>query len=158
MIGMKRTYANYTDEDIIKYSKEAKSMADLLVKLGLKPVGGNYANLKRKLQTLGLTCNHWKGTGWSAGQQLKDWQDYSRPSGFKKHLIKQRGHQCEDCKLTHWKDSFIPLEIHHLDGHKGNNNPDNLQLLCCNCHALTGNWRNKKVVGRVGLEPTNYEA
>ncbi len=154
-----RNYANYTDEDIIKYSGEVKSMAKLLEKLGLKPVGGNYANMKRKLQNLNLTCDHWTGQGWSAGEQLKDWQDYSRPHRFKKHLITERGHKCEDCQNSHWKDSLIPLEIHHLDGHKGNNSLDNLQLLCCNCHALTDNWRNKKkVVGQVGLEPTNYPA
>ena len=35
-------------------------------------------------------------------------------------------------------------EVHHVDGDRTNNEVDNLQLLCCNCHALTENWRRVK--------------
>lgn len=30
-----------------------------------------------------------------------------------------------------------PLEIHHIDGDASNNRPENLDLLCPNCHSLT---------------------
>ena len=30
----------------------------------------------------------------------------------------------------------IQLEIDHIDGNKRNNDLDNLQTLCCNCHRL----------------------
>lgn len=61
-------------------------------------------------------------------------------------LIKIRGHQCEDCKLSYWKNQLIPLEAHHIDGDKCNNNLNNLKLLCPNCHTLTPNYgtKNKK--------------
>ena len=39
----------------------------------------------------------------------------------------------------------IPLEVHHLDGDRMNNELSNLQLLCPNCHALTENWRGKNI-------------
>ena len=34
----------------------------------------------------------------------------------------------------------IPLELHHKDGDYRNNNEDNLELLCPNCHSLTSNY------------------
>ena len=53
-------------------------MAECLRQLGLKPVGGNFANMKRNLQRLDIKAEHWTGQGWNKGQQLKDWSDYSR--------------------------------------------------------------------------------
>ena len=35
----------------------------------------------------------------------------------------------------------IPLEIHHKDGNYLNNNEDNLELLCPNCHSLTNTYK-----------------
>ena len=34
----------------------------------------------------------------------------------------------------------IPLQVHHIDGNHINNELNNLQLLCPNCHAQTDNW------------------
>lgn len=139
-----RKYREYTDEDIIKHAKEVKSIAALLRKLDLRPAGGNYANIKSKLQKLDVDCSHWTGKGWRKGQRLKEWVNYSKASRLKPHLIKEKGHICELCKLSDWRGSEIPLEIHHKNGNRTDNRLDNLQLLCCNCHALTDNWRNKK--------------
>jgi 5-methylcytosine-specific restriction endonuclease McrA len=139
-----RKYRNYTDDDIITHSKEVYSIGQLLRKLDLKPCGGNYANIKNNLQRLQIDTSHWKGQGWNKDQQLKDWSMYSKVSHLKKHLIKEKTHQCEKCLLTTWLEKPIVLEVHHKDGNRTNNNLDNLQLLCCNCHSITDNWRNKK--------------
>ncbi len=141
---MARKYLEYTNEDIIKFAKEAKSLADLLKKCNLKYAGGNYANMKRKLQLLNVDTSHWTGNSWNKDQQLKDWSSYTRVRSVKKHLIKIRGHMCEICKNTNWLSIPIMLEVHHIDGNRTNNEYDNLQLLCCNCHSATDNWRNKK--------------
>lgn len=142
---MSRKYREYTDEDIINKSKDATSVRSLLLLLDLKPVGGNYANIKKHLQRLNVDTSHWTGQAWNKGQQLKeDWSDYSRASRLKPHVIKERGHQCEVCKLSTWLDSQIPIEIHHIDGNRSNNVSKNLQLLCPNCHAQTDNFRKPK--------------
>ena len=140
-----RKYRNYTNEDIVRYSKEVNSIASLLKRLELKPSGGNYANIKNNLQKLKIDTSHWTGQAWNKDQQLKDWTMYSRVGHLKKHLIKEKSHQCEKCLLTTWLEQSIVLEVHHKDGNRTNNNFDNLQLLCCNCHAQTDNWRNKKI-------------
>jgi hypothetical protein len=138
-----RKYRQYTDQDVINSSKEVKSIAELLRKLNLKEAGGNYAHIKKTLQRLKINTDHWTGQGWSKGQQKKDWSQYSKVGHLKKHLIKKKGHKCENCGLTEWQKQSIVLEVHHEDGDRTNNDFSNLKLLCCNCHALTHNWRNK---------------
>ena len=139
-----RKYREYTDESIIENAKSVKSLAGLLKSLGLKPCGGNYANIKRKLQQLEIDTSHWTGKAWNRGEQLKDWSDYTRAGKLKPHLIKKRGNKCESCGLETWLDFPITLEVHHIDGDKTNNSEDNLQLLCPNCHSVTDNWRKPK--------------
>lgn len=142
---MKRHYRRYTDEDVIKYAAESLSLNQLLKKLGLRAAGGNFDNMKRILQRLKINCDHWTGQGWNKDQQLKDWTHYKKGASIKKHLIRDNGHQCEQCKNESWLGESIPLEIHHKDGDRTNNTLDNLLLLCCNCHALTPNWRARKM-------------
>jgi hypothetical protein len=139
-----RKYRNYTDEDVIRIAKESTSLAQLLEKLDLTMSGGNYANMKKILHRLKVDTTHWNGQGWSKDKQLKDWTGYSRIAPLKKHLLVKRGHKCEECLGETWMNKPMPLEIHHKDGDRTNNSEDNLQILCCNCHSLTDNWRNRK--------------
>jgi len=141
---MPRKYRTYSNEDIIKFASEVKSIAGLLRKLDLAACGGNYANIKRNLQKLNVDTSHWTGQCWNKNQQLKNWNEYTKSSALKPHLIKAKGHACEMCKLEKWLDRKIILEVHHIDGNATNNEFDNLLLLCPNCHSFTDNWRNRK--------------
>ncbi len=138
---MKRKYREYTDEDVITAAKSVTSLSQLLGKLGLRKAGGNYSNMKRIVQRLEVDTSHWTGKGWNKGQRLRDWSEYTRAAYIKPHLIQDRGHKCQGCKLSFWRDKDIPLEIHHVDGDRTNNDLSNLSLLCPNCHALTDSWR-----------------
>lgn len=57
----------------------------------------------------------------------------------KRWLRTERGDQCELCgwnsvnKVT----GRIPLQLDHKNGNAEDNRPENLQLLCPNCHSLT---------------------
>lgn len=51
--------------------------------------------------------------------------------------------ECESCHSSHWLDSSVPLELHHINGDRHDNRLENLQLLCPNCHALTDNHAGK---------------
>ena len=139
-----RRYREYTDEQVTSYAKDVKSIAGLLKRLGLRPAGGNYANIKRIIQRLNINTSHWTGQAWNKDAKLKDWSDYTKVCYLKKHLIKLRNYQCEKCKLTEWMTFPIPLEVHHIDGDRTNNTLDNLELLCNNCHGLTDTWRKPK--------------
>lgn len=73
----------------------------------------------------------------------KTFQTHKLKSRLLKEGIKQ--HSCECCGLSFWLDKPIPLELHHVDGNKYNNQIENLSLLCPNCHALTDNYRAKNI-------------
>ena len=141
-----RAYKNYSDEDIIEFTKEVTSLAQLLGLLNLKKAGGNYAHMKKILQRLNVDTSHWKGMGWNKGDRLKDWSDYSRVSKLKPHLINERGNICENCLIDSWDNSPIILEVHNIDGDRTNNKYENLKLLCPNCHSQTSNWRNRTAI------------
>jgi len=97
-----------------------------------------------KVTALAIDTSHWKTNGYNKGKQLKAYNQYIRSTHLKKHLIIERGHSCELCNHTMWLDAPIVLELHHIDGNHANNNKDNLQLLCPNCHSTTPNWRNRR--------------
>lgn len=64
-----------------------------------------------------------------------------------KRLKQIREWKCDCCGLTEWMGKPLSLEIHHIDGNRYNNNLDNLQILCPNCHSLTENWRSRNQKG-----------
>lgn len=137
-------YKDYTDDDIRRIAPNVTNMAQLLRELKLRVAGGNFVNMKRKLQKLDVDCDHWTGCAWSKNQRLKDWSDYARPAALKPHLIALRGHYCEECHLSQWQGKLIPLEVHHISNDRTNNDESNLRLMCCNCHAQTDAWRGKR--------------
>lgn len=152
---MARSYRTYSDEDLRLSVKESNTLSQVLKRLGLRHAGGNYDQLKKNIQTLGLSVDHFTGKAWSKDQMLKDWSSHKSATTLKRHLLKAKGKVCECCKNSEWMGKEIPLEIHHVDGDGTNNSLDNLQILCCNCHALTPNWRNKnRNVGVVELADT----
>jgi len=62
---------------------------------------------------------------------------------IKMYLLYMRGHECERCHNKIWNGVPIPLSSHHIDGNYLHNHPNNLKLLCPNCHAQTDNYCRK---------------
>jgi hypothetical protein len=62
---------------------------------------------------------------------------------IRQFLLDECGHQCSKCGWCeiHPVTGKIPLEINHIDGNAFNNNRENLEVLCPNCHSLTPNYR-----------------
>lgn len=69
---------------------------------------------------------------------------------IKRYLIELNGEKCERCG---WADrneftGNIPIELDHIDGDYTNNRPDNVRLLCPNCHSLTKTYKGANKHGR----------
>lgn len=72
-------------------------------------------------------------------------KDIVKVPKLRKKLIEDglKKEQCEICGLNEWMNKKIPLELHHIDGDRYNNDLSNLQILCPNCHSLTPNHSKK---------------
>lgn len=86
-------------------------------------------------------------SGWLAGTEnpcSKGWQ-FLLKNPIRAWLIARAGNKCEKCGWSEVNQftEKSPLQIHHLDGKASNNRPENLQVLCPNCHSLTENFGNR---------------
>jgi len=146
----------YNNKDIKSAVIDSLSIRQVLIKLGLAPKGGNYATIKNKISKLNLNTDHFSGQGWAKNKKLgpkRPIEDFLTNKFFiqsyklKNKLFDEKIKEeiCENCKRKDWMDKKIPLELHHIDGNNENNNLSNLQILCPNCHAITDNYRGKKL-------------
>ena len=95
---------------------------------GNKGMKGKKTDLKRK----------------SALEYLK--KEFLNNPKLRKKLIEDgiKKNECELCGLNNWLGQNLTLELHHKDGNHYNNELNNLQILCPNCHSLTPNHSGKK--------------
>lgn len=85
------------------------------------------------------------GIKYKIGRPIKDKVRNQR--ALKIRLINQRGTKCERCNYR----KVEILHVHHKDRNRNNNELENLELICPNCHAeehyLEKSWLN----GNVGV-------
>lgn len=134
------------------------SIRQVILRMGFVPAGGNYMTIKALILKKGLDTSHFRGQGWLKDQK----RPYEKPGTkqLSELLVKGQHYSsyrlknrllasglkepvCEHCGHKDWLEMPIPLELHHVDGDKNNNELENLMLLCPNCHAMTSNYRGK---------------
>jgi len=54
-----------------------------------------------------------------------------------------RGYKCDVCSLSSWNGKEVVLEVEHRDGNSENCSPDNVCLICPNCHSQTKTYKGK---------------
>lgn len=63
---------------------------------------------------------------------------------MKKRLRREgRPQKCEECGITHWRGHPVILELHHKTDDSTKNMPQDLALVCLNCHSLTASYRGR---------------
>lgn len=152
-MGNRRTY---TDEQLIQVVPKVFSIAKLLSALNLRPAGGNYATIKRRIKELDLDTSHFRGQAWLSGMKFQVNKPKPlaeilvRGSVYQSSLLKKRLIEtglrracCEICGLQSWQGGPPPLELDHINGRSDDNRLDNLRIICPNCHALTSTYRAK---------------
>jgi len=146
----------YSIEDVRVAVKESVSIAEVLRRIGLRPVGGNYKTIHRLIKDEGMDTSHFTGQGWNVGLKFNPKPPLSEDAIFVEDSnyrcswrLRERYKKitgivyCEHCNLSEWQGQPIPLEIHHINGVNTDNRLENLQFLCPNCHALTNNYRGR---------------
>jgi hypothetical protein len=85
-----------------------------------------------------IKLNNWLAGDWNSAQSV----DGSILGWARNYLLEKTQYRCSKCCWSEvGPNGNIPLEIDHIDGDWRNSNPDNLRVLCPNCHALTDNWK-----------------
>lgn len=80
-------------------------------------------------------------------KNVKDWYSGKNISvkTIRKHLFEKHSNKCTKCGWgeinPYSKTELPPLEVEHIDGCYTNNRPENLDLLCPNCHSLTKTYK-----------------
>jgi len=149
-------WLRWSDEQLRVAVMESVSIRETLQRIGLRPAGGNYATVHRRIASLGLDTTHFLGQAYLRGR-THSWgkpiplEDVLKPgSTYDTYKLKLRllkagllAPSCGHCGLAQWLDRPIPLELDHINGDREDHTLDNLRLLCPNCHALTPTYRAK---------------
>lgn len=135
--------------DLIKKAvKESVNFTEVLEKIGIPRRGNNSSTLKRFLKRNKIDYSHFTGRARSYKNSYIEVKEYLNAtkkihsSKLKDKLLKENilENKCYNCGITQWQNKPIILQLHHIDGNNTNNNLENLQLLCPNCHSQTDNY------------------
>jgi 5-methylcytosine-specific restriction endonuclease McrA len=147
-MGMK-----YTKEILEEAVRASRSVRQVLRFLGKKQAGGNHVYISRKLRDLGIDTSHFRGNRTNSGEFHIGGTDkigwpkilvFDRRNGLRERLpilrraMKEYGfeYRCSGCPNEgEWRGAPLVLQVHHKDGDFRNNRPENLTLLCPNCHS-----------------------
>lgn len=62
----------------------------------------------------------------------------------RRRVFEEQNFKCHNCGIFEWLGQPIKLELEHKDGNTNNNDRNNLEGLCPNCHSFTMTWRKRK--------------
>lgn len=112
----------------------------------------NCESVTRNEKYCSLRCQH----AYQGREALEDWKS-GRLSGttasgepaevVRRYIRSKKGEKCWRCGWCERNPhtGIVPVQIHHIDGDWKNNREENLELLCPNCHSLTGNYGSRNI-------------
>lgn len=125
-----RNSRSWSDDDKRKKSISAKSSEKLKIANNNKPI--DYWEKIAKIRKE----NHKKQI------LTSNYEDLSFES-LRFRILYEQQNKCNRCDLDEWLGQELILELEHIDGNNKNNNRDNLEMICPNCHSLTKTWRGR---------------
>lgn len=83
-------------------------------------------------------------TEWLKGKQSGNTLAYGNVvNHVRRYLFEKANNKCVKCgwNKINQTSGKIPLTINHINGNAFDSRPENLELLCPNCHSLTSNFK-----------------
>ena len=156
-LGYNENIINYYENNICKNCRhEFKALITEKREFCSQSCSATYNNKKRKIKRYCLNCNKELKNNKKfcshkcMGNYLKNNNIKLIEKGvgdftdiiYKNYLIEKYGENCMKCgwNKIHPITKKVPIQLNHIDGNSENNNLENLELLCPNCHSLTLNF------------------
>jgi 5-methylcytosine-specific restriction endonuclease McrA len=138
----------YNKEEVKEAVDKSECYADVFRNLGLPVNGGSYPWIKKLIKSHDISVDHFSPEKAMEIRLKKlreatarDWAapipngSREKAKNLKLHMLAHgKKYECSDCGLTEWRGNKISLDIDHTDGNCENNETNNLQFLCPNCH------------------------
>ncbi|MEU3005787.1 HNH endonuclease signature motif containing protein [Streptomyces sp. NPDC007020] len=151
-----REGARWTKEVLQAAVASSTTMCEVLRRLGVDVVGGHHTHISRRVKALGIDTSHFSAPVRSRDVRRRRPEDLlvDQSQTLERRIPGERLKRAmialgalERCSLCGtgrmWRDRPLPLEVDHIDGNWRNNRPQNLQLLCPNCHSTTDTYRGR---------------
>ena len=134
--------------NVKKAVEESINLSEVLEKLNIPRGGNNSKTLRKYLDNNNIDYSHFTGRGRIYRTEEIDIKEYLNNKRYitsytlKKRLFKEhiKENKCEICGIAEWNNKPIICQLHHKDGNHLNNNLENLQILCPNCHSQTDSY------------------
>jgi hypothetical protein len=134
----------YSEDEARKAVAASRSYSEALVRLGLRPAGGNHATLKKYLALWGISIEHFDFGASPPVREptplaeiLVEVSTYHR-AHLKRRLLAEglKQPRCEMCGQGElWRGTRMALILDHANGVWNDNRLENLRILCPNCNA-----------------------
>ena len=136
----------YSDEQLLEAYHKSRSLTQMLLNLGVNTSGGAFYHYKKRLINLGIDIAEFINNKSYLGGEITAISRNQAAIKRKKRLPRHCLHKhmtlhnivekCIKCGISDWQEIPLKLHIHHKDHDKTNNNIDNLEYLCPNCHSI----------------------
>lgn len=153
---------SWTDDQLIEAVKNSKSFAEAIRHLGLSPHGNTNKTLKKHIERLKLSTEHFQiynkvRNNFLLKYKLEDIFTENSPvarATARRYLLRYQliPYRCADtnCSLTYddkgfpvWGGKNITLQLEHKNGKSNDYRLTNLCWLCPNCHSQTDTYAGK---------------
>lgn len=148
----------YTRELLEPVVQGSTNYWQVVQRLGLRPNGAQNHRLKAIILELGISTTHFvrnptggRGHQVTPAERLVFDRNTGKREGsdklFRALIAVGHPNRCSKCGQDDvWQGDPLRLHVDHINGDGRDNRPDNLRLLCPNCHSQTSTYcgRNKR--------------
>lgn len=139
-------------EEFSKFVASSNSYCDVIRKVGLSPSGATNKYVRDRIKREDVSIEHfYRNFGSKTPNGFKPELMFVSGSKANRGSLKRRGIElgflnetCSFCGLgLEWNGKKLSLQLDHINGIYNDNRPENLRLLCPNCHSQTDTFAGK---------------